>query len=76
MDAEITIDGVPIPEQPFVPVADSGYEVARVPGRRRRARLRRRHQSKFSVIIVGYDAFDSYAYLGGTGTGVINPNPQ
>jgi hypothetical protein len=27
------------------------------------------------VIIVGYDQHDSYAYLGGTGTGVINPNP-
>jgi hypothetical protein len=31
---------------------------------------------KFSVVIVGYDQYDSYAYLGGTGTGVINPNPQ
>ena len=27
------------------------------------------------VIIVGYDQHDSYAYLGGTGTGKINPNP-
>jgi hypothetical protein len=30
----------------------------------------------FSIVIVGYDTYDSYAYLGGTGTGVINPNPQ
>ena len=29
----------------------------------------------FSVVIVGYDQWDSYAYLGGTGTGKINPNP-
>jgi len=32
--------------------------------------------NSFSVVIVGYDSFDSYAYLGGTGTGVINPDPQ
>jgi hypothetical protein len=25
--------------------------------------------------VVGYDEYDSYAYLGGTGTGKINPNP-
>jgi hypothetical protein len=72
--AQITLDGVPIVNALFVPGADSGYEGARVPvsdgshgcdG----------DQSPFSIIILGYDEFDSYAYLGGTGTGVINPNP-
>ena len=27
------------------------------------------------VIVVGWDTHDSYAYVGGTGTGIINPNP-
>lgn len=31
MDAEVTIDGVPISNQSFVPVSDSFFEVARVP---------------------------------------------
>jgi len=26
--------------------------------------------------VVGYDEYDSYAYLGGSGTGKINPTPQ
>jgi hypothetical protein len=30
----------------------------------------------FSVVVVGYDYADSYAYLGGSGTGLINPEPQ
>jgi hypothetical protein len=75
MDAPITIDGVPIPEQSFVPVSDSFFEVARVPiadG----VHLIDGGTAKFSVVIVGYDQYDSYAYLGGTGTGVINPDPQ
>ena len=30
----------------------------------------------FSVVVVGYDGADSYAYLGGSSTGKINPTPQ
>ena len=30
----------------------------------------------FSVVVVGYDGADSYAYLGGSSTGKINPEPQ
>jgi len=26
--------------------------------------------------VVGYDEYDSYAYLGGSGTGKINPTPE
>jgi hypothetical protein len=72
--AQITLDGTPISDSLFIPVADSGYEVARVPvgdG----IHVFDGDQNKFSIIIVGYDQWDSYAYLGGTGTGVINPNP-
>jgi hypothetical protein len=29
----------------------------------------------FSVAVVGYDLADSYAYMGGSGTGLINPEP-
>jgi hypothetical protein len=75
MDAEITIDGVPVPDQNFVPVADSMYEVARV-SVSDGVHLIDGGIAKFSVVIVGYDSYDSYAYLGGTGTGIINPNPQ
>ena len=74
-DGVITIDGVAIPDQSFIPVADSFFEVARVPitdG----VHVIDGDTAKFSVVIVGYDQYDSYAYLGGTGTGVINPEPQ
>lgn len=58
----------------FNPVAASGYEVARVPCSDG-VHVFDGGNSPFSVIIVGYDRHDSYAYLGGTGTGKINPNP-
>jgi hypothetical protein len=72
--APITLDGAPVDDALFIPVADSGYEVARVPVSDG-IHVFDGDQSAFSIIIVGYDTWDSYAYLGGTGTGVINPNP-
>ena len=30
----------------------------------------------FGVVVIGWDQYDSYAYVGGTGTGKINPNPE
>jgi hypothetical protein len=72
--APITLDGVPIDNALFIPVADSGYEVARVPVSDG-IHVFDGDQNPFSIIILGYDQWDSYAYLGGTGTGVINPNP-
>ena len=74
LDAQITLDGQPVPDLDFVPVANSGYEVARlsvadgvhvIDGTK-----------NFAVVVVGYDQWDSYAYLGGIGTAVINPNPN
>jgi hypothetical protein len=72
---EILLDGQPINNNLFIPVANSGYEVARVPVADG-IHLFDGGESRFSVVIVGYDSFDSYAYLGGTGTGIINPDPQ
>lgn len=72
--AQILLDGVAIGDAMFNPVAASGFEVARVPladG----VHVFDGGMEPFSVIIVGYDQHDSYAYLGGTGTGKINPNP-
>jgi hypothetical protein len=73
--AAIELDGVPISDALFIPVANSGYEVARVPVTDG-IHLFDGGDAAFSIVIVGYDSYDSYAYLGGTGTGVINPNPQ
>ncbi|MCA9681749.1 MAG: IgGFc-binding protein [Myxococcales bacterium] len=73
--AEILLDNVAIADNLFIPVADSGYEVARVPVADG-IHVFDGGNNAFSVVIVGYDSYDSYAYLGGTGTGVINPNPQ
>jgi hypothetical protein len=73
--AVITIDGVQIPDTAFNPVGNSGFEVARVPlldG----VHVLEGGETPFSVIVVGYDQHDSYGYLGGTGTKIINPAPQ
>jgi hypothetical protein len=72
--ATISIDGIAIADAEFAAVVASGFEVARVPipdG----VHVLDGGGDAFSVVIVGYDQHDSYAYLGGTGTGVINPNP-
>ena len=67
----IDIDGTPVSDADFIPVGAS-HEVARVPvddgvhtfdG-----------DAPFGVIIVGYTPVDSYAYVGGIGTSVINPD--
>lgn len=73
--AVITIDGVNIPDTAFNPVGNSGFEVARVPlpdG----IHVLEGGETPFSVIVVGYDQHDSYGYLAGTGTRIINPEPQ
>jgi len=73
--APILLDGAPISDALFIPVAASGYEVARVPVTDG-IHVFDGDSNAFSIVILGYDLWDSYAYLGGTGTGVINPNPQ
>ncbi len=73
--ASITIDGVPVDNTLFVPVGGGTYEVARVavPDG---VHVLDGGDEKFGVVVVGYDQHDSYAYVGGTGTGIINPNPE
>ncbi|PRQ07163.1 IgGFc-binding protein [Enhygromyxa salina] len=71
--AEVTVDGVPIPPDQYLEFGGA-WEAARyaVPDGV--------HQLEgtepFSVVVVGFDGADSYAYLGGSSTGKINPAPQ
>ncbi len=72
--AEVSVDGVVIPDSQYIEFGDGEWEAARygVPDGV--------HQLEgtepFSVVVVGYDGADSYAYLGGSSTGKINPEPQ
>ena len=70
---EVALDGTPIPDTDFIDVG-GGFEVARVPTSDGVHALD--SAEGFMVMVVGFDDADSYAYVGGTGTGVINPNPE
>ena len=72
--ATIEIDGVAVDDFAFSPVGNGDWEVARIeiPDG---VHVLDGGEDPFGVVIVGYDNWDSYAYLGGTGTGTINPNP-
>jgi hypothetical protein len=70
----VLLDDNPLPDDPFVPVADSGFEVARIPIDDGIHTLRTEDEEYgLAVIVVGYDDYDSYAYAGGMGMGEINP---
>ncbi|WP_106395819.1 IgGFc-binding protein [Enhygromyxa salina] len=73
--ATIEIDGVPVDEMAFEPVDNGDWEVARVsvPDG---VHLLEGGNDPFGVVVIGWDQYDSYAYVGGTGTGKINPNPE
>lgn len=73
LGAEVRVDGTPIPDADFAPVG-ADFEVARVVLADGIHVLE--GDEAFSIIVAGYDAADSYAYLGGTGTAVINPTPE
>ncbi len=72
--AVITVDGVAVPDGEFTAVGDGTYEVARV-SVSDGVHVLDGDTARFGVVVVGWDEFDSYAYVGGTGTGIINPNP-
>jgi hypothetical protein len=70
---DIELDGVEVDDSEFHDVDDGDFEVARIVVPDGIHTLEA--ATGFSVVVVGYDSYDSYAYLGGSGTGVINPNP-
>lgn len=72
--SEVTVDGVVVPDSDFLTFGGGQWEAGRydVPDGV--------HQLEgtepFSVVVVGFDGADSYAYLGGSSTGKINPEPE
>lgn len=73
--ADVELDGVLVSDASFIPVGNGDYEVARIltPDG---VHVVDGLGDPCSVTVVGFDSYDSYAYLGGVGTSVINPNPQ
>jgi hypothetical protein len=69
----VTVDGVEIPADMYREFGDD-WEAARYPVSDGVHQLE--GTDPFSVVVVGYDGADSYAYLGGSSTGKINPTPQ
>lgn len=69
----VLLDGVVIDSNQFVAVANSGYEVARIPVADGVHKVESQNTKGIAVIVVGYDLYDSYAYIGGMGMGAINP---
>ena len=71
--ADIVLDGNGIDDGQFIDIHNGAFEVARIVVADGIHSLE--SDVGFSVAVVGYDEYDSYAYLGGTGTGKINPFP-
>jgi IgGFc binding protein len=71
--SDITLDDAVIDDGEFSDIANGTFEVARIVVADGIHSLSA--ASGFSVVVAGYDEYDSYAYLGGSGTGKINPNP-
>ncbi len=69
----VDLDGDTISGAEFTDIDNGAYQVARIVVEDGVHTLEA--GEGFSVVVVGYDEYDSYAYLGGTGTGKINPNP-
>lgn len=72
--SSVSVDGVLIPEDQFLVFGDGEWAAARYPVDDGVHQLE--GTEPFSVVVVGYDGADSYAYLGGSSTGKINPTPQ
>jgi len=71
--SEIRIGGTAVDDAEFIAVGGT-YEVARIPVEDGIHALD--GDDPFSVVVTGYDDDDSYVYLGGAGTAVINPTPE
>jgi hypothetical protein len=71
---EVLLDGVPVPDADFSPAGGGTWEVARV-SVADGVHVLDGGEEPVGVVVVGFDAWDSYAYTGGTGAATINPNP-
>jgi hypothetical protein len=73
--SEVLLDGVAVPDAEFVAVGSIGYEVARHATPDGVHSLESANGTDgLGVIVVGWDDFDSYAYMGGMSLGAINPS--
>jgi len=72
----VILDDETLPDDQFVPVAGSGFEVARIIVPDGVHTLETTSESGLGVIVVGWDQWDSYAYTGGMGMGEINPGVE
>jgi hypothetical protein len=70
----VYLDDVEVAGTEFFSVAGSGYEVARLAVADGIHTLRSADETVgLGVMVVGWDEWDSYAYIGGMGMGAINP---
>jgi hypothetical protein len=70
----VLLDDVEIPDGEFFSVAGSGYEVTRKIVADGVHTLRSADEANgLGVVVVGWDSYDSYAYIGGMGMGALNP---
>jgi hypothetical protein len=73
----VLLDDFLLYDDQFVPVADSGFEVARIPIDDGIHTLRAEDEEYgLAVMVVGYDSYDSYAYVGGMRLAVTNSKYQ
>ena len=72
--SDVSVDGVVIPDDQFLEFGNGDWAAARYSVDDGVHQLE--GTEPFSVVVVGYDGADSYAYLGGSSTGKINPTPQ
>ncbi len=71
---QVLLDGEPVDDALFTDVADTGYQVGRIPAPDGVHILESADATEgINVIVVGYDGGDSYAYPGGMGVQAINP---
>jgi hypothetical protein len=70
---QVLLDGIPVNDDLFTDVADTGFQVGRIPVPDGVHSLESTDDKKgINVIVVGYDMADSYAYPGGMGVHSIN----
>ena len=75
--SQVLLDGVAISDSEFLEIAGSGYEVARhITADGVHTLQSENGTDGLGVIVVGWDSYDSYAYVGGMGLAAINPGVE